>query len=315
MKHWCRFESSVWQGMYLPESASGADSLTVDIQPLCSTACINICVHVKNPKCWQSYHWMHENNYNNNNKEEFVQHPSTVQGGSTGHLTVTLAHTHTQTHTYVRMHTCSHTQTHVRQHSCEKDSLERDTEIPHTLTWMVALLLQLIWLPGMPTPISLKGQWSTKKIYKNLHTTQKRTKCNPSTWEAAFIHINKYWLQPSSNCITWQSSSMKHHSGESDHLRIPQADLMWWMIKVPHTQTQSDWLHKSHGGLVASLLTWVRVHFNIHKISIQHILGSIKIADILGGGGGGKSVKTTGDITCDDIHPIKAVVKFKGNLT
>ena len=82
-------------------------------QHLCATACINICVHVKNPKCWQSYHWMHENNYDNNNKEEFVQHPSTAQAGSTGHFTVTLTHTHTHTRTYA----CTHAHTHTMSDS------------------------------------------------------------------------------------------------------------------------------------------------------------------------------------------------------
>ena len=54
---------------------------------------------------------MHENNYNNNNKEEFVQHPSTVQGGSTGHFTVTLAHTHTDTYVRTHAHMLTHTNT------------------------------------------------------------------------------------------------------------------------------------------------------------------------------------------------------------
>ena len=44
------------EGLVLPESTSSADSLTVSVQPPCEIACINICVHVKNPKHWQPHH-------------------------------------------------------------------------------------------------------------------------------------------------------------------------------------------------------------------------------------------------------------------
>ena len=33
-----------------------ADSLTVSVQPPCAMACINSCVHVKNPEHWQPHH-------------------------------------------------------------------------------------------------------------------------------------------------------------------------------------------------------------------------------------------------------------------
>ena len=42
--------------MFLPESASSADSLTVSLQPPCAIACTNVCAHVKNPKHWEPYH-------------------------------------------------------------------------------------------------------------------------------------------------------------------------------------------------------------------------------------------------------------------
>ena len=34
------------QGIFLPESTSGADSLTVSAEPPCAITCINICAHV-----------------------------------------------------------------------------------------------------------------------------------------------------------------------------------------------------------------------------------------------------------------------------
>ena len=43
------------QGIFLPESASGADCLTVSVQPPCEIVCINICAHVKNVKHWQVF--------------------------------------------------------------------------------------------------------------------------------------------------------------------------------------------------------------------------------------------------------------------
>ena len=59
----CRFESQVWQGTFLPEPASSADSLMVSAQPPCAIACINICAHVKNLKHWQPYHCLDTQNY------------------------------------------------------------------------------------------------------------------------------------------------------------------------------------------------------------------------------------------------------------
>ena len=59
----CRFESQVWQGTFLPEPVSSADSLMVSAQPLRAIACINICAHVKNLKHWQPYHCLDTQNY------------------------------------------------------------------------------------------------------------------------------------------------------------------------------------------------------------------------------------------------------------
>ena len=59
----CRFESQVWQGTFLPQPASSADSLMVSAQPLRAIACINICAHVKNLKHWQPYHCLDTQNY------------------------------------------------------------------------------------------------------------------------------------------------------------------------------------------------------------------------------------------------------------
>ena len=42
--------------IFLLESTSGADSLTVSVQPRCAVACINICSCVRNPKHWQQYY-------------------------------------------------------------------------------------------------------------------------------------------------------------------------------------------------------------------------------------------------------------------
>ena len=53
----------VRQGMFLPESAFSADSLTVSVQPPCAIACINICVHVKNPEHWQPHHCLDTRQY------------------------------------------------------------------------------------------------------------------------------------------------------------------------------------------------------------------------------------------------------------
>ena len=50
------FNSLVHRGIFLPQSALSADSLTVPVQPLCAIACINICAQMKNPKHPQPYH-------------------------------------------------------------------------------------------------------------------------------------------------------------------------------------------------------------------------------------------------------------------
>ena len=41
---------------FSPLSTFSANSLTVSAQPQCAIACINICVHVKNPRHCQPYH-------------------------------------------------------------------------------------------------------------------------------------------------------------------------------------------------------------------------------------------------------------------
>lgn len=43
----------VWQGIFLPEATSSAESLTVFMNTLRASTCISICVHAKNPKHWQ----------------------------------------------------------------------------------------------------------------------------------------------------------------------------------------------------------------------------------------------------------------------
>ena len=45
-----RFESVVVPGIFLPESASSADSFKASMQPWCEVACIKIWAHVKNPQ-------------------------------------------------------------------------------------------------------------------------------------------------------------------------------------------------------------------------------------------------------------------------
>ena len=42
-QYWCRFESPVWQGIFLLESTSSADSLVASVQPLCAITSINVC--------------------------------------------------------------------------------------------------------------------------------------------------------------------------------------------------------------------------------------------------------------------------------
>ena len=43
-------------GIFLPESVSKADPITVSLQPQCAIARVNICAHVTNPKHWQTHH-------------------------------------------------------------------------------------------------------------------------------------------------------------------------------------------------------------------------------------------------------------------
>ena len=52
-------QCSTW-GILLPETILSADSLTVFVQPLCAIAFsfINICVHVKDPEHWLTYHYL-----------------------------------------------------------------------------------------------------------------------------------------------------------------------------------------------------------------------------------------------------------------
>ena len=45
----------VRQVNFLPESAFGADSFTVFIQPLCAFTCVNVSTQVDNPKHWQPH--------------------------------------------------------------------------------------------------------------------------------------------------------------------------------------------------------------------------------------------------------------------
>ena len=49
--------------IFLPELTSSADCIMVSIQLLCAITCINICVHVTNPKQWHgtAIVWTHEN--------------------------------------------------------------------------------------------------------------------------------------------------------------------------------------------------------------------------------------------------------------
>ena len=47
----------VRQGIFLPESAPSADSLSyLSVQAHCAIACINICTRVSNTTHWQPYH-------------------------------------------------------------------------------------------------------------------------------------------------------------------------------------------------------------------------------------------------------------------
>ena len=56
---WHRFDSTVWQGIFLPQSTFSADSLTVHTLP-CALACIHICVHIKDPIVHVRVQWVME---------------------------------------------------------------------------------------------------------------------------------------------------------------------------------------------------------------------------------------------------------------
>ena len=57
---WCRFDSLVRQGNFLPESTFSADSLTVSVKTLCAIACIYICAHIKDPVVHIRVQWTME---------------------------------------------------------------------------------------------------------------------------------------------------------------------------------------------------------------------------------------------------------------
>ena len=54
------FDSPVRQGIFLPESASSADSLTCVRTAPCAIACINICTHVKDLVVHARVRWITE---------------------------------------------------------------------------------------------------------------------------------------------------------------------------------------------------------------------------------------------------------------
>ena len=54
MLRWVRVSCAV--RFFSPTSQLSVQTLTVSLQPPCAIACINICLHVKNPKRWQPYH-------------------------------------------------------------------------------------------------------------------------------------------------------------------------------------------------------------------------------------------------------------------
>ena len=65
-----RFDSPVWQGIFLPESTFSADSITCVHKPPCAIACINICVHVKDPVAHVRVRW----------NMETLKHPASTVG-------------------------------------------------------------------------------------------------------------------------------------------------------------------------------------------------------------------------------------------
>ena len=66
---WGGFESPVRQGMFLPQSASSADFLTLSVPPPCAIACIYTCAVVKNPKHWQPYRYLDTGKYHTHRQE------------------------------------------------------------------------------------------------------------------------------------------------------------------------------------------------------------------------------------------------------
>ena len=57
------FESPVWQGIFLRDAVFSAYSLKASVQPPFTLACLNICVHIKNPKHLQPYGCLDEQVY------------------------------------------------------------------------------------------------------------------------------------------------------------------------------------------------------------------------------------------------------------
>ena len=58
LRHWHRFNSPVWPGIFLPGSTFSADSLTCVRTTLCAIACINIYAHVKDPVVHVRVQWI-----------------------------------------------------------------------------------------------------------------------------------------------------------------------------------------------------------------------------------------------------------------
>ena len=56
----------VEQWIFLPESTSSADCLTVSLQPPWAIVCIDMRAHVKNPKHWQLHHCLDMRKYSVN---------------------------------------------------------------------------------------------------------------------------------------------------------------------------------------------------------------------------------------------------------
>ena len=49
----------MWEGIFLPGSPFSAKSLMVFMQSPCAITCVNICMHIKNPKHWHPHHVLH----------------------------------------------------------------------------------------------------------------------------------------------------------------------------------------------------------------------------------------------------------------